>query len=67
MLRVQHPSQTRAEAEAMLARVDAMFDAVFAQADDLVQRSRAAGLLRDPRSRTRAGDPPAAAATDAAA
>lgn len=62
MAPLKHPSQTRAEAEAMLARVDAMFDAVFAQADDLVGRYRDAGLMRDPRSRTRAGDPPAAAA-----
>lgn len=67
MLRVQNPRQTQAEAEAMLARVDAMFDAVLARADSLVQRSRDAGLLRDPRSRTRAGDPPAVASKEAAA
>lgn len=59
MFRVPPPAQVQADANAMLARVDAMFDVVMAQSDALLDKYRATGVLRDPHSRTRAGDPPA--------
>lgn len=56
---MKSPAQTRAECEARQARVDAMFDGVEAMMRRIHERMKADGLLRDPRSRTRAGDPPA--------
>lgn len=52
---MKHPDQTRAEAAAMLARVDAMFDAVMAPAEHLLATYRASNLIREV-PRTRAGD-----------
>jgi hypothetical protein len=57
---VPTPAQVQAAADAQLARVNAMFDVVFADVRATTASAEAAGLLRDPRSRTRAGDPPAA-------
>lgn len=56
-----HPDQTRAEADAMLARVDALFDAVMAPANQLLAAYEASKLIRPPVARTRAGEPGAAA------
>jgi hypothetical protein len=57
---VPSPAETQAAVDAQLARVNAMFDAVFADAKSLIDNARSAGLLRDPHSRTRVGDPPPA-------
>lgn len=50
------PDQTRAEVQAIFARVDACFDAVMADADSLLAKYREAKLLRSPQERTRNTD-----------
>lgn len=50
------PDQTRAEVQAMFARVDACFDDLMAEADALLAKYRESKLLRSPLERTRNTD-----------
>lgn len=52
------PDQTRADTDALHARVMAQFDDIDAQIARICGRMKADGLIRDPRARTRESDMP---------